>query len=909
MKKIINCLTAAAIFCSSLGLTVFAADPDTVDFSSGTAGSAPTELGSIITKGAGSGTYTLLLESAVADRDASDLSAVLSSTSGLSKLKKIYAPLTVNDTVSSDDEYMLSFKLAAKDKNSSKVVSFDADGSDSSDPRNAEVIIDLNKDGNIYAFGTELCGYDANKWYGITVAFKGGSDKADVYVDGIKMLSGVQTANAISGVGNLYFGVTDKANTSDEASFCFDDIKLNASDIKAGIADFSCDTYSFSESDMTVQITDMTVTYALIRSAVTLGGGTTLTFLDSTDREIADESAVAESGSFVRIASADGSVILKFTIIKMGISIIEPIESCFRRPGETVTVKANAVADSIGSVILYMESDTVTLSQTLTEAPYEYTFAPTANGTYRVYAVLTDGSGNEATTAEDVTVTVKSNELPTVSFTNLSNGRVSYSGSIEDKITFGDTDGTVEYIEIYYNGELYATENVAMSSGAYSLSIPDVEEGAATVKVIAYDNEGASAEVTADMTLVFELPTVIYSNTFENNIDGIDFSPKGEESYTFTDAPGGGKAFALTLNAGSNKGPYFYERAYVAQAETKIVTLEYDVWVGDNGRMQGAILDASRNYYAQYDINKDGKVNGVLINTLKDAQGWLHIKHTMDTNRLNITITVNGTQLEQVQAYNSTPKLGECRISFFNNSTSSPCTIYMKNFKISTVEENTQVTKVLSYKDGVATDVTDTAVVDPKSNAIELTLSNEVMYTDILRNNIMLYENGTQLGLYNVAIGTLDEQSEADESARTKNKVTITFDRPLRGNTQYKLVLKKGINLRNGSKVLADIPLTFTTAPEDFDVLDWIIRQSGNEVTVQANVANNTTGTVSGKMVTAVYSNNMLVGSSVTPFSVLEENASLLTSNTMTLSSTENLRVYASLWDESNIELTNIYNQ
>ena len=907
MKKIISCLTAAAIFCGSLGLTAIAADPDTVDFLGGTAGEAPQEFGSIITKGGmGSATGTFLLESAVAGREDSDLSAVIASTAGLSKLKRIHAPLEVNDTPAEGEEYMLSFSVAARDKNSNKVVNFDASGEHKADPRNAYNIIDLSTDGKLYAFGTEMGEYNTDQWYKITVSFTSGSDKADIYLEeeeGKTVISDIEIGTAFTSFGTLYFGISGKNDTNNSAELCFDDIKLNTSDMKAGIVDFSSDDYSFNYSDMTVQINDKTTTYENVRNSIIANNGTTFVFLDSSENEITDESALVQNGTYVCFTSQDGSEVLKFKILKMSISIVEPANSCFIRPSDAFKVKAEAEADLIESVTLYMESDTETLSKELTQEPYEWEFNLTESGFYKVYAVLKDGTGNEMVSSEDIVVTVKENSAPTVKFTNLTDGESAYSGVIQDTISLSDADGTVEYIEIYLNDELYKREDIGKSSEVYALEIPDVPEGNVSIKVVAYDNEGASAETVVNMQLVFQRNVEIFNNTLEDNCSGIGWSEKGYENVSYEEAPGGGTAFTLTINAGSKEDSYFYIRDQLASAETQTIMLEYDLWIDDNARIQGAILDANRKYYAQYTINQNGTINNsVPLSGLKDAQGWLHIKHVMNTVNKDITITVNGHSIDQAAVYDSTPKLGEYRISFHNNSKTEECKLYMKNVKISRIEENTKVESVIAYKDGVATDITDIAEVDPKLTALEFTMSNNVKYTDILRNNIKLYENGHQLGLYNVAMGTLEEQSISDESQRTKNKVTVTFDRPLRSNSEYKLVFKKGIKLDNELTVLADIIYSFKTAPADFDVLDWQLDNSGGTITVKANVQNGTDAPVLGKMVVAVYSDMMLVGSSIIPFNAVV-GASVLTSNAMTVNG-ENLQVYGALWDDNNIELT-----
>ncbi|MCU7550618.1 Ig-like domain-containing protein [Chitinophagaceae bacterium LB-8] len=177
------------------------------------------------------------------------------------------------------------------------------------------------------------------------------------------------------------------------------------------------------------------------------------------------------------------------------VSLTSPTANAtYTAPGSVrLTATATDVDGSISKVEFYNGS---TLLQTVSAAPYDWTWTSVAAGTYTITAKAYDNSGNVSTSAP-VTITVKANQAPTVTITSpKANATYSAPASVRLTATATDVDGTISKVEFYKGSTLIQTEKAA----PYDWTWNNVAAGTYTITAKAYDNSG-NVTVSAPVTI------------------------------------------------------------------------------------------------------------------------------------------------------------------------------------------------------------------------------------------------------------------------------------------------------------------------------------------------------------------------------------------------------------------------
>jgi hypothetical protein len=161
-------------------------------------------------------------------------------------------------------------------------------------------------------------------------------------------------------------------------------------------------------------------------------------------------------------------------------------------------------SDSDGTVSNVQFYNGTTLLGSDATAPYSFTWANVAGGTYTITAKATDNVGAITTsTAITVVVTTPPNVPPTVSITAPANN-ASYTApaSITISATATDSDGSISNVQFYNGATLLGTDATA----PYSFSWTGVAVGTYTITAKATDNAGASTTSTAITVVVNAAP-------------------------------------------------------------------------------------------------------------------------------------------------------------------------------------------------------------------------------------------------------------------------------------------------------------------------------------------------------------------------------------------------------------------
>jgi regulation of enolase protein 1 (concanavalin A-like superfamily) len=215
---------------------------------------------------------------------------------------------------------------------------------------------------------------------------------------------------------------------------------------------------------------------------------------------VASHTAAASVTSTLSSASLNGILVPPATAAQNNppsVSMTSPSNgSSFMAPA-TTTVAA-AATDANGSVARVDFYAGATLLGSDTSSPYSVSWSNVPAGTYLLTAKATDNTG-ASTTSAGVSVTVKTNQAPTVSLTSPSTGATfAAPASIALTASASDADGTVQKVE-FYNG----TTLLGFSTASpYAFTWSNVAAGSYSVSAVARDNMGASTVSSwADFTV------------------------------------------------------------------------------------------------------------------------------------------------------------------------------------------------------------------------------------------------------------------------------------------------------------------------------------------------------------------------------------------------------------------------
>jgi cellulose 1,4-beta-cellobiosidase len=169
------------------------------------------------------------------------------------------------------------------------------------------------------------------------------------------------------------------------------------------------------------------------------------------------------------------------------VSLTSPAANATFTAPATVNIAANA-ADADGTVAKVEFYNGSTLLGTDTSAPYSFSWAGVAAGSYVLTAKAYDNMGlSTASTAVPVTVTTGGNGAPSVALTSPTAGSTfTAPATVALAATASDSDGTVTKVDFYNGATLLGSDTTA----PYTYSWTGVAAGDYTVSAKATDNAG-----------------------------------------------------------------------------------------------------------------------------------------------------------------------------------------------------------------------------------------------------------------------------------------------------------------------------------------------------------------------------------------------------------------------------------
>ncbi|NJL73860.1 MAG: hypothetical protein HC892_01305 [Saprospiraceae bacterium] len=267
------------------------------------------------------------------------------------------------------------------------------------------------------------------------------------------------------------------------------------------------------------------------------------------------------------------------------VTITNPTNGQTFNTGSNITVTANASdADgTVANVTLYYDGVLVSTDAT---APYSWNINNLATGSHTLRTVATDNQGATTETTISINVTSTSgggNSLPMVSFKTPVNGEiVSVGTNLFVEVLATDSDGTINDIDLYFDGQLVRNERAAPyewgKSTQNDVLLQNLQAGTRTLRAVATDNRNGVSEQTitiqvgagttnAPPTVAFTAPangqtfpagTTLNVSVNASDSDGtiakVDLFLNGQFIRTDVTAPytwGNGDALLTNLQAGS----------------------------------------------------------------------------------------------------------------------------------------------------------------------------------------------------------------------------------------------------------------------------------------------------------------------------------------------------------------------
>jgi RHS repeat-associated protein len=195
------------------------------------------------------------------------------------------------------------------------------------------------------------------------------------------------------------------------------------------------------------------------------------------------------------------------------VSITAPAANATFVAPAAMTLSATA-ADSDGTITAVAFYKGTTLLGNVTTAPYNYSWANVAAGTYSITTRATDDLG-AVTISAPLTVTVNPNVLPSVSLTApAANANFIAPATVALSATAADTDGTITKVAYYRDSTLIGSATVA----PYAFNWTNAAAGTYSVTARATDDKGG-VTISSPVSVVVKanvLPTVSLTKPVAN---------------------------------------------------------------------------------------------------------------------------------------------------------------------------------------------------------------------------------------------------------------------------------------------------------------------------------------------------------------------------------------------------------
>ena len=478
-------------------------------------------------------------------------------------------------------------------------------------------------------------------------------------------------------------------------------------------------------------------------------------------------------------------------------------------------------SSEIKSVSYYEGS---TLIGTVDTAPYTFTYKSDAVGTLSIHALVTNMLGGTAK-SNTITVNIKANALPVVSFDNIQTGSTLNYGVDTTAIVNATDDSLISKVELYCDGVFLAESSNGVSD-KYTFDISSITVGMHSLTAIAYDEFSAKSQVTVNIVVtvvsLIELINVNFDTLSAGTVPtGLVVNSSENGGYVSAEVlPGGNGTKALILGAYSgapiNGGPYV---ANSSPAATGVILLETDFYLSTTAAMinfglrtgQTGSMTNSQNFtltggnLEYYDGTVKSTKTGVYI----DGQ-WLKLKYIVDVPRQKYSLYIDDVLVADDFSFREyVQSVSQIRIAIARAD--QDLVMGFDNYKLYQQIESPYI-KSVEYEAGGNT-TSNSNSVPVNTTKIIATLSAPLKASSVTLNTVSIYAGNKKIPLTSV--------SYAD------SKITFVVSAPFESVTEHELRLLSDLKLENDAPYGMQSVFKFTTQPLSFDVLSANVYVNG----------------------------------------------------------------------------------
>lgn len=268
------------------------------------------------------------------------------------------------------------------------------------------------------------------------------------------------------------------------------------------------------------------------------------------------------------------------TNISPSVALTAPADGTAFTLGDDVALSATA-SDSDGSVVRVEFYQGATLVGEDATAPYSYTWASPAEGSYTLTAVAIDDDGASTTSSSRaIDVTNPANLAPTVYLTAPTDGATFTAGNdIPLAATASDGDGSVVQVEFYSGGTLLGID----TSAPYNLIWNSAPEGIYALTAVAVDDDDASTTSSSAVINVIADPGNIAPEVeLTGPLSGTEYTVGDDIELTATASDADGSIARVEFYQGSillgedTSAPYSYTWAPAPAGTHSLTAVAFD---------------------------------------------------------------------------------------------------------------------------------------------------------------------------------------------------------------------------------------------------------------------------------------------------------------------------------------------
>jgi len=324
------------------------------------------------------------------------------------------------------------------------------------------------------------------------------------------------------------------------------------------------------------------------------------------------------------------------------------------------------------------------------------------------------------------------NPVPVVDVHSPQDGEKIAPNQAFDVVVDASDDTEVARVDVQLNGQVLATSNTPSQGDTFTITVPAQVEGQYTLKVIAYDDQGASAEAApislaiTDKDLVVSLASPVDGSSYfegraisikadaksyESDISSVSFIANGNELFKDSEAP-----YEYEW-LGAQRGTYAITAKAVNTANQEQTSATSNITVKESTGGGGLVdnPDRSISYLTSWGVNDyqelfNSEGDGYLLSFGKwDASGnitisdgmltppnynpdwmptqylaWSTLKH--DNENATMMVAFGGQTYESIWSAISTPESRESVANGLVDLVHAPFPVYKKNLKPEEVE-------------------------------------------------------------------------------------------------------------------------------------------------------------------------------------------------------------------------------